>query len=71
MTMELLLFYFKGIGRVKVCGIVQEMPYRIIESEEMESIHDESSHKIRKEIEQALEQNKLLGGGLQMKCSNS
>ena len=52
----------QGIRRVKVRGIVQEMPYRIIESEEMESIHDESSHKIRKEIEQALEQNKLLGG---------
>ena len=52
----------QGIRRVKVCGIVQEMPYRIIETEEMESIQDESSHKIRKEIEQALEQNKLLGG---------
>lgn len=52
----------QGIRRVKVRGIVQEMPYRIIESEEMESIQDESSHKIRKEIEQALEQNKLLGG---------
>ena len=52
----------QGIRRVKVCEIVQEMPYRIIESEEMESIQDESSHKIRKEIEQALEQNKLLGG---------
>ena len=52
----------QGIRRVKVCGIVQEMPYRIIESEEMESIQDVSSHKIRKEIEQALEQNKLLGG---------
>ena len=52
----------QGIRRIKVRGIVQEMPYRIIESEEMESIHDESSHKIRKEIEQALEQNKLLGG---------
>ena len=52
----------QGIRRVKVRGIVQEMPYRIIETEEMESIQDESSHKIRKEIEQALEQNKLLGG---------
>ena len=52
----------QGIRRVKVCEIVQEMPYRIIESEEMESIQDVSSHKIRKEIEQALEQNKLLGG---------
>ena len=52
----------QGIKRIKVRGIVQEMPYRIIESEEMESIQDESSHKIRKEIEQALEQNKLLGG---------
>lgn len=52
----------QGIRRVKVRGIVQEMPYRIIESEEMESIQDVSSHKIRKEIEQALEQNKLLGG---------
>lgn len=52
----------QGIRRVKVCEIVQEMPYRIIESEEMESIQDESSHKIRKDIEQALEQNKLLGG---------
>ena len=52
----------QGIRRVKVRGIVQEMPYRIIEAEEMESIQDESSHKIRKEIEQALEQNKLLGG---------
>ena len=52
----------QGIRRVKVGGIVQEMPYRIIEAEEMESIQDESSHKIRKEIEQALEQNKLLGG---------
>ena len=52
----------QGIRRVKVRGIIQEMPYRIIESEEMESIRDVSSHKIRKEIEQALEQNKLLGG---------
>ena len=52
----------QGIKRVKVCEIVQEMPYRIIESEELESIQDESSHKIRKDIEQALEQNKLLGG---------
>ena len=52
----------QGIRRIKVRGIVQEMPYRIIESEEMESIQDVSSHKIRKEIEQALEQNKLLGG---------
>ena len=52
----------QGIKRVKVRGIAQEMPYRIIETEEMESIHDESSHHIRKEIEQALEQNKLLGG---------
>ena len=52
----------QGIKRVKVRGISQEMPYRIIETEEMESISDESSHHIRKEIEQALEQNKLLGG---------
>lgn len=52
----------QGIKRVKVRGINQELPYRIIESEQMDSIRDESSHKIRKEIEQALEQNKLLGG---------
>ena len=52
----------QGIKRVKIRGVKQEMPYRIIETEEMESICDDSSHQIRKQIEQALEQNKLLGG---------
>ena len=52
----------QGINRVKVKGIVQEMPYRIIEAEEIKSIHNDYSQDTRKEIEEALEQNKLLGG---------
>ena len=52
----------QGIKRVKVCGISQELPYRIIKTEEIDTIHDDSSSLIRKDIEQALEQNKLLGG---------
>ncbi|MAK45910.1 MAG: hypothetical protein CMI24_01405 [Opitutae bacterium] len=52
----------QGIKRVKVCKIVREMPYRIIETEEMDSILDDSCGQIRKQIEEALEQNKLLGG---------
>ena len=52
----------QGIKRVKVCKIVREMPYRIIETEEMDSILDHSCGQIRKQIEEALEQNKLLGG---------
>ena len=52
----------QGINRVKVKGIVQEMPYRIIEAEEIKSIHNNYSQDTRKEIEEALEQNKLLGG---------
>lgn len=52
----------QGINRVKVQGIVQEMPYRIIEAEEIKSIHNDYSQDTRKEIEEALEQNKLLGG---------
>lgn len=52
----------QGIKRVKVCKIVREMPYRIIETEEMDSILDDSCGHIRKQIEEALEQNKLLGG---------
>jgi Lon protease-like protein len=52
----------QGIKRVKVCDISQELPYRIIKTEEIDTIHDDSSSLIRKDIEQALEQNKLLGG---------
>ncbi len=52
----------QGIKRIKIRNIIQEMPYRIIETEPMESICDDHSHQIRKQIEQALEQNKLLGG---------
>lgn len=52
----------QGIKRVRVCGIAREMPYRIIETEEMDSILDQSCSQIRKQIEEALEQNKLLGG---------
>jgi len=52
----------QGIKRVKVCDISQELPYRIIKTEEIDTIRDDSSNLIRKEIEQALEQNKLLGG---------
>lgn len=52
----------QGIKRVKVCGISQELPYRIIKTEEIDTIHDDASSLIRKDIEQALEQNKLLGG---------
>ena len=52
----------QGIKRVKVCDISQELPYRIIKTEEIDTIHDYSSSLIRKDIEQALEQNKLLGG---------
>ena len=40
------------------------MPYRIIETEEMDSILDQSCSQIRKQIEEALEQNKLLGGSV-------
>ena len=54
----------QGIKRVKVRGISQELPYRVIETEVMNSICDESSHEIRKQIEAALKQNKLLGGGV-------
>ena len=50
------------IKRVKIRGISQELPYRVIETEEMNSIRDDSSHEVRKQIEVALEQNKLLGG---------
>ena len=52
----------QGIKRVKVRSVIQEMPYRIIETEEMESISEGYSNMIRKDIEQALKQNKLLGG---------
>ena len=52
----------QGIKRVRVCGIAREMPYRIIETEEMDSILDQSCSQIRKQIEEALERNKLLGG---------
>lgn len=52
----------QGIKRVKIRGISQELPYRIIESEEMDSIRDESCPSIRGKIKQALEQNKMLGG---------
>ncbi len=52
----------QGIKRVKVCGISQELPYRIIKTEEIDTIYDDSSSLIRKDIEQALVQNKLLGG---------
>ena len=52
----------QGIKRVKVRGVIQEMPYRIIETEEMESTSEGYSNMIRKDIEQALQQNKLLGG---------
>jgi Lon protease-like protein len=52
----------QGIKRVKVRSISQELPYRIIETEEIESIRDDASSNLRKEISQALFQNKLLGG---------
>ena len=52
----------QGIKRVKVRSVIQEMPYRIIETEEMESTSEGYSNMIRKDIEQALQQNKLLGG---------
>jgi Lon protease-like protein len=52
----------QGIKRVKIIGVSQELPYRVIETEEMNSIRDDSSHDGRKQIEVALEQNKLLGG---------
>ena len=50
----------QGIKRIKIRGVLQEMPYRIIETEAIDSICDDSAHLIRKQIEQAMEQNKLL-----------
>ena len=52
----------QGIKRIKIRGVLQEMPYRIIETEAIDSICDDSAHLIRKQIVQAMEQNKLLGG---------
>jgi Lon protease-like protein len=52
----------QGIKRVKIRGISQELPYRVVETEAMNSIIDDSCSSIRKELEQALQQNKLLGG---------
>ena len=47
----------QGIIRVRVCGIAREMPYRIIETEEMDSILVKSCSQIREQIEEALVQN--------------
>ena len=52
----------QGLSRVRIVSIPQEIPYRILEVEPIETIVDESSFGLRDKINIQLERNQGLGG---------
>jgi ATP-dependent Lon protease len=52
----------QGISRVRIVSIPQEIPYRILEVEPVETIVDESSIGLRDQITVQLARNQVLGG---------
>jgi ATP-dependent Lon protease len=52
----------QGLSRVRIVSIPQEIPYRILEVEPVETIIDESAVGLRTKITAQLERNQELGG---------
>jgi len=52
----------QGLSRVRIVSIPQEIPYRILEVEPVETIVDESSIGLRDQITIQLARNQVLGG---------
>ena len=52
----------QGLSRVRIVSIPQEIPYRILEVEPMETIIEKSSIGLREKIINQLERNQHLGG---------
>ena len=52
----------QGLSRVRIVSIPQEIPYRILEVEPIETIVDESSIGLRDQITIQLARNQVLGG---------
>jgi len=52
----------QGLSRVRIVSIPQEIPYRILEVEPVETIVDESSIGLRDQITVQLARNQVLGG---------